>query len=232
MLHKQKLTVWGLALTLSLLGILTGCNKSTETRLAAPKTTPQLTAMEVALLQAAAGGDTPAVKDLLVKGLNVNLKAADGRTPLTEAAYAGHLDTIRVLLDHGADLSAKKRDGESAITLGARHSDVSELFKNVGVLVEAASSGNTPVVKELIAKGIPLNGLDQYGHTALTEACWNGRTDTVKLLLEKGADANIKKSDGETPLSLAAGQKHEAIVALLNEAMVKRSKATPAETSK
>jgi ankyrin repeat protein len=233
MMCKRESASWNLALAFSLLSLLAGCsNEGTQTRREPAKTPPQLLPLDAAMLQAAGEGDNAKVKDLLAKGVNVNLRGNDHNTPIMEAAYAGHLDTVKLFLDHGADLSARKNDGATPIALAGAHKDVVELFKNVADLVEAAGKGNNPAVKELIDKGTPVNGLDQYGHSALTESCWNGFTDTVKLLLDRGADPNIKKSDGATPLSLAMGQKHQEVVALLNEAIARQSKGTPKQAAK
>lgn len=220
-----------LALTVSLLVILVACSKpAVETRKEPAKTGPQISPQEIEMLQVAAKGENARVKELLDKGVNVNMRGTDRNTPIMEAAYAGHLDTVKLLLDHGADLSAKKNDG--ATPGGLTHSkEITELFKNVSALVEAAGKGASPLVKELIDKGTPVNALDQNGRTALAEASWNGKTDTVKLLLEKGADPTIKKSDGATPVELANGQKHADIVALLNEAISKRAQGSASPAS-
>ena len=222
-----------LALTFSLLGILAGCSTDgpESTRREPAKAAQPLAPMEVEMLQVAAKGDNTRVKELLDKGVDVNMRGNDRNTPIMEAAYAGHFETVKLLLDHGADLSAKKNDGADARGL-AHGADVIELIKNVSILVDAATKGNTQELKELIDKGTPVNGLDKFGHSALTEASFGGRTEVVKLLLEKGADPTIKKSDGETPLSLATGQKHQEIVALLNEAIAKRSKGPAAPAPK
>lgn len=224
--YKTKLGLWKLALSFSLLGLLAGCsNDSVETRREPAKTGPQLPALEAEMLVVAVKGDNAKVKELLDKGVDVNMRGNDRNTPLMEAAYAGHVDTCKLLLDHGADLSAKKNDGASPGTL-THSKDVSELFKNVSALVEASGKSNAQTVKELVDKGTPVNGLDEAGRSALTEASWNGKTDMVKLLLEKGANPNIRKSDGETPLSLATSRKHPAVVSLLNEAITKQAKST------
>lgn len=221
--------IWKLALTFSLLGILAGCsNDSVETTTPAPTTARQLAPQEVEMLEVAAKGNNARVKELLDKGVDVNMRGNDRNTPIMEAAYAGHLETVKLLLDHGADLSAKKNDGATASGLAGRTKNVVELFKNLSGLVEAASRGNTPMMKELMDKGTPVNGLDEFGNSALTAASYGGKTDAVKLLLEKGANPNIKKSDGETPLSLATAQKHAEIVSLLNEAIAKQPKGTAA----
>ena len=221
-----------LVLALSLLGILIACSKNgVETHREPPKAGTPASPLDAAMLAAAAKGDNVRVKELLDKGVNVNMLGPDRNTPIMEAAYAGHFDTVKLLLDHGANLSARKTDGATPMTL-TTNKDIIDLFKNVNALVEAASKGNNQLVKELIDKGTPPNGLDQFGHSALPESSYNGKTETVKLLLEKGADPNIRKIDGATPLSLASGQKHQDIVQLINEAIAKKSQPPTPSPSK
>lgn len=232
--EKNKSNLLKLTLTVSLLSVLAGCSSDgIETRKPpAPTAAPaHLSPPEIEMLQVAAKGDTARVKELLDKGVNVNMRGNDRNTPIMEASYGGHFETVKLLLDHGADLSAKKNDGADPRGL-AHGKDVIELIKNVSVLVDAASKGNIPELKELIDKGTPVNGLDKFGHSALTETCYTGKTEVVKFLLEKGADPTIKKSDGETPLSLANGQKHEDIVKLLNEAIAKQGKGAAPSAAK
>lgn len=229
----RKRSFWKLALTLSLLGVVAGCsNDSSESRPGSP-TGAQPVPQEAEMLEMAGKGNNARVKELLDKGIDVNVRGKDGNTPIMEAAYAGHFDTVKLLLDHGADLSAKKNDGATPIGLAGRSKVVVELFQNVTALVDAATKGNTQVLKGLIDKGTPVNGLDHGGNSALQSACYAGKIEAVRLLLEKGANPNIKKSDGETPLSLAMGQKHADIVALIREAIAKRPKGptTPGEAT-
>lgn len=228
--HNKNLVLWTLALTLSSLCILAGCaNDSVETKSSSPaKATVPLTADQVEMLEVAAKGNNARIKELLDKGVDVNMRGNDSNTPIMEAGYAGHIDTVKFLLDHGADLSAKKKDGATTMALSGRTKNVVDLLKSVVALVDAAGKGDNEMLKGLIDKGTPLNGLDENGNSALAAASYAGKTDTVKLLLEKGANPNIKKADGETPLTLATAQKHADIVALLNAAIAKQPKATPA----
>ena len=205
--------------------VFIGCaNESVDNPRARESIAPtQLLPQEAEMLEAAAKGNTARVQELLNQGVKVNMRGGDGNTPIMEAAYGGRLDTVRLLLDHGADLSAKKRDGATALTLTA-NSDILALFKNVSSMVAAAAVGNNTILETFISKGTPINALSETGESALHAACWNGKIDTVKLLLERGADPQIKKADGASPISLASGQKHEDIVALLNAAIEKKSK--------
>jgi ankyrin repeat protein len=219
---------WKAAVVLSLLVLGAACSTD-DSQPTAKKEPPKpaaasLSPMEVEMLQVAAKGDNARIQALLDKGVDVNMRGNDRNTPIMEAAYGMHLDSVKLLLNHGADLSAKKNDGATPAGL-SRSPEISELFRDVSVLVDAAAKGNADLVKRLIDKGTPVNGLDLFGHSALTEASWGGKTAIVALLLEKGADPTIKKSDGETPLSLATGQNHPDVVALLNAAIAKKSTA-------
>jgi uncharacterized protein len=233
-----------LILTIALLTILAGCGKGPETTQAPPAspsattattgpgtaTAGQLNDTEIALLEAAAKGDTAKAKALLDQGVNVNLKGSDGRTPLTEAAFAGHAEMVKLLLDKGGDPSIKKMDGADAFALGQGHKEVAEIFQGISSLIEAAGTGDTKTVKTLLDKGISPNAKDAGGRTPLTEAAWNGHTEIIKLLLERGANPNIKKSDGASPADLAKGQGHKEIEEMLRSASAKPSpeaKASP-----
>ena len=233
--EREKLMSRVLTLTLLFICVVifSGCQDGTEPGTSALKpgeNKRQLTRAETAMLEEAANGNTAAVKGWLDKGVDVNMRGNGNNTPIMEAAFAGKLETVKLLLDHGADISAKKDDGETVTSLGGGHKDVSDLFRSVSALVAASSTGDIKGAKDLIDKGTPVNGLDSNGQSALTEAAWNGKTEMVKLLLEKGANPNLKKADGQTPLALATSQKHQDIVALLNNAIARGAKETPQTT--
>lgn len=218
----------GLALLSALAGCSSGPMTVNQPQPAKPAAAPT---SDPAMLAAAASGNNAKVQELLDKGIGVNMLGSNHNTPIMEAAYAGHVDTVKLLLNHGADLSIKKGDGATPMALAGTHKEIVDLFKDVSALVDAARKGNNQVVSELIDKGTPVNGFNESGHSALTEASWNGLTETVKLLLDKGADPTLKKSDGAGPLALAGGQKHQAVVDLLNQAIAKRSASTLAPAS-
>ena len=64
---------------------------------------PVLSAAQKRLIQAAASGDTAALKPLLDRGVNVNVRDKDGWTPLIYASAFGHSDCVLVLLAYGGD---------------------------------------------------------------------------------------------------------------------------------
>lgn len=66
-------------------------------------------------------------------------------------------------------------------------------------LHEATLSADAKAVIFLVKAGVPLNGLDELGHTPLHWAVFGGYTDIVQALLEAGANPNIFSDDGVTP---------------------------------
>ena len=78
---------------------------------------------------------------------------------------------------------------------------------STGALRDAADSGNTDQVRELIASGVDINakqtGMWAYGNTALHKACRQGNVESARLLLDAGAIINVTNSYGNTPLIYA-----------------------------
>ncbi|HEX3044349.1 MAG TPA: ankyrin repeat domain-containing protein [Bacillota bacterium] len=75
---------------------------------------------------------------------------------------------------------------------------------NEKAMVEAVQSGNTPMVKSLLDKGVSPNLKADDGKAIVMLAAYLGHTDIAKLLLDKGADVNAKDNDGKTALMYAA----------------------------
>jgi len=71
-------------------------------------------------------------------------------------------------------------------------------------LVQAASSGRLPRMKELIEnQRVDINSIDfNTGDTALHVAALNGIEQIVKYLVDNGADCNIQNRAGRTPLAI------------------------------
>jgi len=67
-------------------------------------------------------------------------------------------------------------------------------------ICDAAEDGNIEVVKQHIAAGTDVNGMDTIGRTPLYFAVFKGHKEIAELLIEKGADVNAKAGFGSTPL--------------------------------
>jgi predicted LPLAT superfamily acyltransferase len=151
-----------------------------------------------ALWQAAAKGDTEAVKLLLEEGADVNMKrTSNGTTALSMASQNGHTEVVRLLLEKGADVNVKTTENSTALFI-------------------AAEKGQIDIVKLLLGKGADVNTKHTTGATALLQASAQGHAEIVRLLLKKGADVNVKITNtGSTALLLAAEYGHTEVVKLL-----------------
>src|SRR5262245_35893618 len=68
---------------------------------------------------AAASGDAAAIKGLLAKGENANMRDPYWRTPLHVAAYGAHHAAMRTLVAGGGDPNALERDRYDIVTIAA-----------------------------------------------------------------------------------------------------------------
>jgi len=93
-----------------------------------------LTAVDGALLVAAAKGDSGAVKAQLDKQANVNAKDQRDSTPLMEAVWAGHRDIVEILIEKGADVNARKGDGSTVLSIARakKNQEIIDLLQKAG----------------------------------------------------------------------------------------------------
>lgn len=87
------------------------------------------------LLWAVRNGHEDVLKMILEQGVDVNVRDADGRTPLHWAALFGMVDIVRVLLENGAD-GGVVAEGKTALALAAARGEDAV----VELLVERSSS--------------------------------------------------------------------------------------------
>jgi uncharacterized protein len=86
----------------------------------------------------------------------------------------------------------------------------------ITALMQAASIGDTGIVKLLVNKGANVNArAEQLGITALMNAAAFGDVEMVRFLIDKGTDIHTKDTEGLTALSQAKVAKKEDIVDLL-----------------
>ena len=75
-------------------------------------------------------------------------------------------------------------------------------------LFRAVEGNEVALVKELIGRGVDVNGVDGIGYTALDWAAQRGFVECAKVLLEANADVNKTDDDGWTPLLIASNYGH------------------------
>ncbi|GIX38562.1 MAG: hypothetical protein KatS3mg127_1801 [Silanimonas sp.] len=180
---------------------------------------------ETALGLAVETGQTRLLEALLARGLDPNARDARGITPLHHAVARGDETAIRRLVAHGASAEARAADGQTpkgaALARGRR--DLAEWLDwgpwplpgrplRPGDLPAAAMAGDFAAVVRLIALGLPVDGTDAQGCTALLRAAGGGHLALVEHLLGLGADPARAARTGATPLSAAISMRHAAVV--------------------
>src|SRR5262249_37576528 len=139
-------------------------------------------------IDAANRGDLSKVKQLLLKGVNVNSFDENRQTALMGAAANGHRSVVGVLLENHADPNLRNIRGGTALMM-------------------AASKGHLEVIRVLLSSGADPNIDSDNSLTVLMIAACGVNTSSpeiVNLLLDAGANVNAQNSDGETALIQAA----------------------------
>jgi cytohesin len=129
---------------------------------------------------AAREGHKEIVELLLAKGVDVNAKDKEGKTPLDAAIYGKNPQTADLLRKHGGKSGAE-------ISIQA-----------------AVAVGNIEAVKQHLAAGSDVNAKNSDDWTPLQIAADKGHKEIAELLIDKGADVNAKNDRGGTPLHYAA----------------------------
>ncbi|WP_307796936.1 ankyrin repeat domain-containing protein [Williamsia soli] len=164
----------------------------------------------------------------------LEIRDADGRTPLVAATKSRDTDSARRLILAGADVNAKDNMQDSAflyagaeglddiLVLTLDHgADVYSINRFGGTaLIPAAEKGHPTTVQLLIDAGVPLNHINASGWTALLEAVVYGDgsptyQDIVSRLLAAGADPGIRDSQGRTALQIAQQRGQTDVARLL-----------------
>lgn len=153
------------------------------------------------LSYAAEHGSLEAVSELIAKGQQNQLNAADkqGRTPLSWAVGRGHHDLVEKLLD----------DPRVQTEIGDGHGHTPVFW--------AAKNGHRRVMELLIrTASVDTYSKDNDGRTLLHLAAEHGQLDIVKLLLDiDEVDLEAQDGTGKQPLFSAAKAGHREIVELL-----------------
>ena len=170
---------------------------------------------------------TGAIRNLLEKGANKELKNALGETALLRAARDQNLETTQLLLEYAANteamdnrqltsllIAAKTGHERTARLLLAHGADV-EVFNNDGTALEVASEeGHLGLVRLLMDHGASVNSGRSFYGSPLQAACSKGHYPVVEALLDR-ADVNYHGGHFSFALLAAASEGHDQIVRLL-----------------
>jgi ankyrin repeat protein len=161
------------------------------------------------LILAIQEGHFDVVKLLIEAGANVN-QLLCGDFALLTAAACGYEEIFNYL----APLTESKLRQEAAEVLpeGIRQRQREESAEPlVSSLSSAVFENNVDEVKEILAKGVNVNGFNENGWTALLRAASKRNISLVQLLLEAGADPNLGDDDrNQTPLMVAIGSSEQS----------------------
>lgn len=149
------------------------------------------------LLDAAREGDAVEVRALVAAGGDVNVRDADGATPLLYAAHSAKAEAVRALLAAGADPNLSNRYG-------------------LAPLHEAAMIADPALIALLLDAGADVDTALPEGETPLMLAARTSSVAAVKLLIDHGADVNVvERWQGQTPLMYAAAHDRADVAAAL-----------------
>ena len=161
------------------------------------------------LLWAICLGQTEVVELLVAAGADVNAGWNAGLmslTPLSFAVERGQTEITEILIKNGSEITSEIANW--IIQGGSK--EVTEILLNDKTFINiilflAAQKGNQELIEQVLDRGVGVNGVDEYGMTALHYAVEAGHVDIVKLLLIHQARVDIKDNAGRTPLHYSAG---------------------------
>lgn len=190
------------------------------------------------LMWAASSGRVEAVTALIKAGASVKAVSQGGFTPLLFAVKSGSVAAVSALMSAGADAAMRGPENTSAAQLAAyqgRWDVLRFLVERGGVdlterdregwqlLHRAAAGGDAGLIRLLIARGAPVEGMSgQSRITWVTEANFGvapppvppktpilmaaeaGQAEAMKALIAAGARVDFAAADGENLMIAAA----------------------------
>lgn len=157
-------------------------------------------AAEAPLVDAARVQDASAVRALLNRKADVNVRASDGSTALLWLAHWDDAETAESLLQTGADANIANDFGMTPLSQAC--TNASAAF--VRLLLKSGANPNTPIAT---------------GETPLLTCARTGNADAVRLLIEYGARVDAKEpAQNQTALMWAVAERHPEVVKALIEA--------------
>ena len=166
---------------------------------------------------------TDTVRFLIENGADVNIKNADGSTPLHSAAFLGKSDIAKLLLENGADAQARNNDGATPTDALSVNWETTVFIGNlVGIEIKKQDIETIQTGRREIAKLFGVSDLLEAESIPPEKAVWDaaskGNLNIVKQALANGMDPNTKDpKSGGTLLTTAALMGHTEIVSVLLE---------------
>jgi ankyrin repeat protein len=179
-----------------------------------------------ALTAAIEAGQRTAVKLLLCKGADPNLRGPRGMTPLHHAAEHGQLKIAKLLFDFGAvQLSTQSGMPGNLACEGNHASTLALLLKKAprdqlqGMWLTYATMGAithdaTDCLEVLLATGFDMLS-ERGGISLLMSVVLLERPQSVAVLLRHGANPNYQTRSGNSPLSAAVDSRSSMDIMLI-----------------
>ncbi|MBV9125223.1 MAG: ankyrin repeat domain-containing protein, partial [Planctomycetes bacterium] len=169
---------------------------------------------------AAEMGEAVVIENLILKGADVNARAANGQTPLHVAADHGSYGAIDALLKHKADPNLKDHQGRTPVQLAIDYDAAVERLLAGGAepsdILVASFAGRADLVERFLTRDkTSLGARTLSGETALHIAARLGHVKVAEVLLAHGADVNARDRSKITPLHRAAEYGRSDVVKLL-----------------
>jgi ankyrin repeat protein len=143
------------------------------------------------MVMAAQKDDPATLREGLNSGFNPNYTDREGNTLLIHAAANMSPAATAVLLQGGADPLRRNKVGDDALNY-------------------AALKGSLPIVKDLVASGVPVTR--RQGWQPLTYAVFSKQLPVFNYLMDKGAAPNAVNPNQATALMFAAELGQEEMV--------------------
>ncbi|MGH8192653.1 MAG: ankyrin repeat domain-containing protein [Rhodanobacteraceae bacterium] len=171
----------------------------------------------------------PVLEALLACGADPNVRDRAGAAPLHVALDAeadAALPQVKALIAHGADPEGAAAGGETplglALARGATQLEYWLRWNGWNLPKRPLRDDDLPsaaadpdAVARLLELGLPVDGRDERGATALLRACGAGSLQSVQRLLAAGADPALTVDTGASPLSAATSARHPDILRAL-----------------
>ncbi|EHK40269.1 hypothetical protein TRIATDRAFT_322726 [Trichoderma atroviride IMI 206040] len=175
--------------------------------------------LDVALQNAAYGGNKEIMKLFLERGADVNAECGKWGSALLAAATTGNLRALELLVESGANVNRPSKKGRCLLTsLNEKSTQCLNFLLDSGADIEMQGGDDgTALTSTLRSRDINLdrfelllernanvNALGGEFYTPLQTACaymmFHGTQHYVKSLLERGADTNIRGGEYGTAL--------------------------------
>ena len=144
------------------------------------------------LLHCLRDGQEHLVRPLVALGLTIDVRDADGNTPLHAAAAGSQAAVLKSLINNSADPSLRNNKGRT--------------------LLHVLRDGQEHLVRPLLAHGLGIDVRDGTGNTPLHTAAAGGQADVLRLLVMNSADPSLRNNRGRDALLCAVCSKVNTLV--------------------